>query len=278
MSNIIKADLFRILKGKALYISILVICLISFVSIILMQQATFGVVTTSVDSDMLNTEKVQKLAEAKNLKEYRNVIKSFGAFELDKQIIGGNINLYYLFIAIVVIAASSDFSNGTIKNSLSSAISRRNYYFSKLILCLGLGTALILFNNYFTHFLNLLVNGKEFASSFIEISKITLYQMPLLWGVISLLVCMCFLFQKTALFNGIAIPFIMVIQLVVMGVGSLLRLKMDWYNKYELQSALANLVNDPTTSYILKCVLLGLGYIIIFNIIGYCLFRKTEVK
>lgn len=277
MYNIIKSDLYRILKGKAIYIIMIIIIVISLVSAIGLSAGHIGL-SVGTNLDLNDVETLEKISNTKSLSEYREVMKSLGDFKLDSQIIGTNVNLYYIFIAIVVILISTDFSNSTVKNTLSSAISKRKYYFSKLILSLAICTFIILFNNYFTYIINYIINGSKFSSSFIEITKITLYQFPLLYGIISFLVSLAFLTRKTALFNGISIPFILVVQMVIMGITNLFKIKADWFYNYEIQFALVKLADNASNEYILKCALLGMAYIIIFNAIGYFLFKKSEIK
>lgn len=275
MINIIKSDLYRILRGKAIYICIYIIMMIAVASTITLTPGSVGI---NLGSNEMDSEYIEKISKAKSLDDYREIIMESGTFELDVQMVGNNATLYYIFVVIVVILISTDFSNNTIKNSLSSAISRKKYYFAKLFLSLGICTFLILFNNYFSYFLNLIVNGSKFSSSIFEITKITLYQLPLLYGMISLLVGLSFLCKKTALFNSISIPFIMIFQLVCMMIINIFRLKGDLFYNYEFQYAIAKLVTSPATSYIIKCACLGLAYVIIFNIIGYISFTKSEIK
>ena len=84
-------------------------------------------------------------------------MKEYGAYPLDKEQLGANANLYYFFIIVVVIVLVTDLSNSTAKNTLSSAISRKKYYMSKLITCIGLGTFLVLINNYGSYIINLIM-------------------------------------------------------------------------------------------------------------------------
>ena len=279
MINMIKADLYRIFKGKAIYISCLIIIGLSLVSIIGLTPGHIGM--TSMTNSTMNIEDaefMEKLSDANNLKDIRDLMKSFGGYELDQAVLGTNINLYYIFIVVVVIVICTDFSNKSIKNTLSSAISRKKYYWSKAAIIFLICTFLVLLNNYLSYFMNLLINGKNFASSFIDISKTTLIQCPLIYGIMSLLICFAFLFKKVASFNTISIPFIMVFQLIVYGMINLFRIKADWFYQYEIQNALGNLANHPTNQYILNCTLLGIFYIVIFSIIGYYVFKQTEVK
>ena len=278
MLNIIKSDLFRILRGKAIYIIFIVIILMNILSIVSMTTPNIGIsIGNSGIVDINDTELLQRLSEAKSIGEYRDIMKSQGNYELDKAIIGQNSNLYYFFIAVVVVVLCADFSNKSIKNTLSSAISKRKYYFSKLILIMGIGTVIVLFNNYFSYFLNIAVNGENFASSLTDFTKLTFMQLPLLYGAISLLLCFAFVFRKTSAFNTISIPFIMVVQLIGMAIIILFKLKGDFFN-YEIQMALSNLASNPSSDYILKCILLGVAYIIVFNVIGYYAFKKSEIK
>ena len=128
-------------------------------------------IATRTSIDISDIEMMEKISNAKTLGEFREIMKSNSAFALDKDIVGQNINLYYLFIVITAIVLATDFSNKSIKNTISSAVTRKEYYFSKLLLILGLGTFLILFNNYSTYIVNLIINGKIFSTSLLEFTK-----------------------------------------------------------------------------------------------------------
>lgn len=277
MFNIIKSDLYRLVRSKSFYIAIGIVILMSFISVLTLQAGHIGV-SVSSSVDITDVEVMSKINSAKSLSEFRNIMKSFGSFPLDKDIIANNANLYYIFIAFVAIILVKEFSNKSVKNTLSSAISRKKYYCSKLLFIIFLSTLLILFNNYLNYFLNLTINGKEFASSIDEITRLTIYQLPMLYGIISILICFAFIIRKGSVFNAISIPFFVVVQLVFTIITSIFRIKADWFTNYELQYALANLTNNPTNEYILKCSLLGIGYIIIFSLIGYYAFKKAEIK
>lgn len=280
MLNIIKSDLYRIFKGKSIYIAIIIILGLSFLSICTISPGHIGlsVSNQTVDSTKYDAETLEKINDTNSLTELRKIMKENGRYELDKDIIGTNINLYYVLIVVVFIIICSDFSNSSIKNTLTSAISRKKYYFSKLFLCLGLGTVIILLNTYFTFFINLLINGSLFSSGILEVTKITLMQLPLLLGLISILVCIGFITKKTAIFNSISIPFVLITQMLIYGAIALFRIKDTWFLDYEIQFALENLASNPAIEYIIRCGLLGIAYVIIFNIIGYYSFKKAEIK
>lgn len=280
MFKIIKSDFYRILRGKALYVAIGIMIIMFLSSIIGMSPGHIGITSSRInmESSYLSEEIVEELNNTDSLFETREIMKKYGKFELDKQILGANANLYYIFIVVVAIILVTDLSSSTAKNTLSSEVSRKKYYFSKLFGCLILSTILILFNNFAVYFLNILINGVNFSSSFIEILKITLMQLPLMYGIISLLVCIGMMFRKMSVFNGITIPLIMLVQLIILGVTSLLHINSADIMQYEFQYVLSSLAIEASNAYIIKCVLLGIIYFIIFNIIGYYSLKKAEIR
>ena len=74
MINIMKSDLYRILKGKVIYIVLLVVIFVSILNSMLMQAGNVGI---SFEKDIDN------LNDVSNLKEYRDLVKEVERFELD---------------------------------------------------------------------------------------------------------------------------------------------------------------------------------------------------
>ena len=279
MLNIIKSDLYRVFRGKAIYIAIIFILFLAAVSCFSMSPGHIGITSSSEEQQLVEDEEIlNKVYETDSILETRELMKEYGAYPLDKEQLGANANLYYFFIIVVVIVLVTDLSNSTAKNTLSSAISRKNYYMSKLITCIGLGAFLVLISNYGSYIINLIMNGQEFSAGLLEITKLTILQLPILYGIISMLVCIGFCFRKTGTFNSITIPLIMVIQLIIMGVATLFHFDANNILNYEFQYIIGNLVANPSNTYILKTLVLAVFYIIIFNVIGYRVFRKTEIK
>ena len=279
MLNIIKSDLYRVFKGKSIYVAIIIILILASVSCFSMSPGHIGMTTSSAEQPLIKDEEIlNQVYETDSILETRKLMKEYGAYPLDKAQLGANANLYYFFIIVVVIVLVTDLSNSTAKNTLSSAISRKKYYMSKLITCIVLGTFLVLVNNYGSYLINLIMNGKEFSAGILEITKLTIVQLPILYGIISMLVCIGFCFRKTGTFNSITIPLIIVMQLVIMGCSSLFHLNANNILNYEFQYIIGNLITDPSNTYILKTLVLAVFYIVIFNVIGYSVFKKTEIK
>lgn len=278
MIQLIKSDIYRILKGKAIYISILLLIIFIIYDCFGLTPIWLGTKNNLLDTNYSsNIEKVNdpELYNAKSTTEQRAILKKY-PYELDKAIMGSNANLYYIFIVVIVITLVTDFSNKTIKNTISSSISRKKYYLSKLIIGLLMCTILVLLNNCGLYIVNLLMNGNSFSSSIIEITKITIYQLPLMYGVISMLICIGVLTKKTSLFNAITIPLLLLFQTVFLGIKSLF--KLNSIALYEFQIALCRLANNPSNIFIVKCISLGIIFTIIFSTIGFLYFKKAEIK
>lgn len=280
MINMIKADLYRVFRGKGIYLAILLAVIMAGSSIYVMQPGYIGLTssaTTSGDS-MVDDETGLELSVTNSISKTRKILKETDGYPLDSAIIGTNVNLYYMFIIIVVGVLVTDLSHSTAKNTLSSAISKKKYYLSKLFTCCLLCIGLVLLNNYGIYIFNRLINGAKFSSGIEKITKYTLVQLPIMCGIISLLVCIAFLLRKTAAFNAVSIPFVMAAQMVIMGVSSLFSIKSNHIMEYEYQFMLSNLITDTSLSYVMKSITLAIIYIVVFNILGYNVFRKSEIR
>ena len=167
MLNIIKADLFRILKGKGIYIIIILLFLLSLMSAYTVSPLNVGLNVSgdTTENYGLSDEWLEKLYSVKSMSETRDILINHGHYEVDVANVVHNKNMYYFFIAVVVFVLCCDFSNGTIKNTVSTNISKKKYYFSKLLLAIGLGTIITFLNVYFAYFSNLFMNGNNFVSS-----------------------------------------------------------------------------------------------------------------
>lgn len=280
MLNMMKADMYRIVRGKSIYIITLIIIALEIVNIISISAGaiSMGINPNLVTGDEYDYEYLEKLEKANSISEYRKIIKDNGGFELDTDIMAENGNFYYIIIVLVIIVVTCDFSNKSVKNTLSSAISRKKYYISKMLLLYLITTIVLVFNTYFSYFLNLLVNGSSFVSSIGNVTKILLLQLPLIYGIITLLGSIAFITRKTSIFNAISIPLIAVVELIAMGICTLFRLDAVKIFEYDFTFMLRNIANNQTDTLIMKSLVLAIVYIVLFNIVGYFVFKKSEVK
>ena len=277
MLNIIKADLFRILKGKGIYIIIILLFLLSLMSAYTVSPLNVGLNVSGDTTETygLSDEWLEKLYSVKSMSETRDILINHGHYEVDVANVVHNNNMYYFFIAVVVFVLCCDFSNGTIKNTVSTNISKKKYYFSKLLLAIGLGTIITFLNVYFAYFSNLFMNGNNFVSSFSNITLLTIRQLPLLYAIISVLITIAVIVRKTSIYNGISIPLLMLFQLIL-GFMNTFNLP-KWIYNYEFETALGKLCLNPTNTYIMQTLSLWTIVFIITTTIGYSYFKKRDI-
>lgn len=277
MLNIIKADLFRILKGKGIYIIIILLFLLSLMSAYTVSPLNVGLNVSgdTTENYGLSDEWLEKLYSVKSMSETRDILINHGHYEVDVANVVHNNNMYYFFIAVVVFVLCCDFSNGTIKNTVSTNISKKKYYFSKLLLAIGLGTIITFLNVYLAYFSNLFMNGNNFVSSLSNITLLTIRQLPLLYAIISVLITIAVIVRKTSIYNGISIPLLMLFQLIL-GFMNTFNLP-KWIYNYEFETALGKLCLNPTNTYIMQTLSLWTIVFIITTIIGYSYFKKRDI-
>lgn len=282
MINMIKADLYRITKNVAFYIAIGLVLLMLGVSIYVVQPGTMGQMSVGdvntveymqdadIDSDDVSVQEM-------SVQEMRKMILNTEGYELDKNILAANMNLYYVFIFIAVLAITVDFSAGGVKNTLSSAINRNRYFLSKTLFVFGMCILIFFMNTYVCYFGNLIFNDGKVSSDLWTVTKISLLQLPPILALMSVLIGIAFTVKKTSVFNIIAIPLVMVFQLVMSLVITLFNLDSK-ITDFELQIMIGKLASEPPTDYITKSYIYCAVLIIAFLSLGYTSFKKSEIK
>lgn len=276
MTNMIRADFYRILRSRGIYLAITLMLLMIGMSIYGVAAGSVGLHISSGMEDGLengSSEQTQPLS----MSEYRKLQLNAEGHPLDRDVLANNLNLYYVFIFVVVIALTADFSNGTVKNTLSSAIGRNRYFLSKLAIVNLCCTALFILNTYVTHFANILFNSRKFASDIGTITKVSLLQLPAILTLVSVLTGIGFMVKRTAVFNTVTIPFIMVAQLILSFFARFFQLN-ESFLQYELQTMINKLARDPSGSYLLHSYLVCAAVIVACNSLGYLFFKKTEIS
>ena len=272
MINMMKADLYRIFRGTGIYIAILIMIALTVTSIVMKEPGYIGNASVTYDDETIaEVSEFIPTETSDNQEEHKMLVRS---------ILGHNTNLYYPMIILVFVILMSDFSNKTLKNTLTSAVSKRRYFSYKLLMSLGFCAVFITLSNLFVYTLNYIVNGREYTEPIINILKVTVLQMPMLLGIVCFLVFIGFLTRKTALYNAVTIPFVMIYQIIFGAIYSLTEsdLLEKYLTKYELQMALDRLSRFPDTGYCINCACIGIFEIAIFAVLSWLIFRKTEVR
>lgn len=277
MINMIKADFYRISKSMVIYIALAFLIFMAAMDIYFVEPGSVGIRYSSgpaVENELneMSQEELINLSSG----EYREIMLRTQGYALDRDVLSANINLYYVFIFVAAIAVTVDFSGSCVKNTLSSAISRKKYFLSKLATVSLCCLVFLFINTYLVYFGNIIFNSKNLASDIGTVTKITLLQIPPILAFASILTGFAFIFRRTAVFNALTIPFFMIIQLLL-NLTVFMKLPESIYN-YELQIMISKLAFEPSAGYILKSYAVCAAIIILFNTAGWLVFKKAEIK
>lgn len=281
MINIIKADMYRMVRNVGLYIAAAILLFMIGMSIYSISPGSVGMANIG-DISTVHTLEEGDRAEVVDLrdislKDYRKIMINSEGYALDKDILTANMNLYYIFIFITAIIITLEFSGGCIKNTLSSAISRNKYFVSKAIVVFGLCIFTFFLNTYLVYFSNLIFNGKNLSSDLWTVTKATLVQLPPALALISILFGIAFMTKKTAAYNMVTIPFIVVFQLLFNLATKLFDIPVKYYY-YELQLMFGKLLDNPSKSYMMQSYGVCAVIAVLFITAGWLCFRKAEIK
>lgn len=269
MINLMKADLYRIFRCSGIYFAFAIVIIISSLSVAMKEPGYIGNGSLSLEHEGETVVMVSASTEDTDAEKL-----------LVRSVIANNINLYYPLIIVVFMILMSDFSNKTLKNTLTSVVSKGKYFAYKLTMCLGFSMLFIIFGNLFIYFQNLIVNGERYTESISNIFKATFLQMPILLGIVSFLVFIGFFSKRAALYNGISISIISVFQLSLGAIYFITKSKLlgKFLEKYEWQAILGKLAYFPESKYCVICLIIGLAEIIIFGGLSYLIFKRSEIK
>lgn len=248
MLNIIKADLFRIFKGKGIYVFLLAIIALCSVSIYLRSPGHIG-----ISGGLTSNSEVTKEDDLATPEDVRKVAGESNEL-LDEGMMKVNGNLYYVLIFVVFAVICVDLANHTAKNVISTDVSRTTYYFAKLLLTWGLGIAIIAISTYLGYFGNIIFNAPSHY-----IAAIT---------------------QKTSRYNAIAIVLVMVSQMLLMTIITVFNIDGSIIMQFEFETILRDMavIGQIEIKTLLTGILTGIGLIIASSMIGVTYFKRYNIK
>ena len=253
MINMIKAELYRLTKSKGFYI--FWICAVFTFMISVIYHAPGGI---SLGAPL----------------DYSDDIK------MDIVQTAMNFSYYFFLIIPVFCIISSEYSEHTIKNTITSAISRKKYFTAKYAFTLFYSLLSFLTANYLFYFINRIINGSKYSSPVSDYSKALFSQLPLFTAIVSLFIFLAFLLRKGAAFNAVTIitPIVYTtISLVLYGIdGS--KKAAEKMLTYEISTMISKLAIECTDSYRTKCYIISMAVTVSSFVLGYVLFTKRELE
>jgi len=253
-----KADLYRIFRGKAFYITLLL-----FLAFILLQ------VVTGYTESLIPTM------------QDRNNTPITGATAPFEMMNNSDTTLFFLLSFIVTVAAF-DFSAGTVKNVLASGTERAQYYLAKLVLslifCFLISFVMVTLSSAMATMIRGF--GGEFDTAFIgRVSRAFGAQLIVLFAVTCVGVFFVFVAKNVAATIALFLAFGLLPQLIIAFVASFNE-NLTFLFNFDLWGNAVRLVNVDLmkASDIVLALLSGTFYIAVSTIGGIMLFEKSEVK
>jgi ABC-type transport system involved in multi-copper enzyme maturation permease subunit len=257
MLNIMRSDLYRITKGKCLYITLIIFLTLTVIQAVFPGRVFWG------------------------LKPLVNIPAELDGMHSHLAVMVSADNIIYIMLSIIFVLAATDFSSGAVKNTLSSGVSRTKLYLSKLML--GSLICIIMYASaiFLSTLAVTLITGFGGTFSFAYMLSVLIpfaAQLVMLIGVISIGISIIFITKKGAALNAIYLSFFIgittIIVLIARATGYEFLVKYDFV--LNLQS-LADVENMAAVD-IFRALVIGMAFTVICTSIGILAFKKSEIK
>lgn len=280
MLSLIKADLYRILRGKAIYIT-----LVGLVLYIVLEISALNFIATSELTAGIMSEVSSEMGDSDMLAMTGFTIQMTGINCLVIFVSMAQ-NIMYLLLPAAIVVAGTDFNIGTVKNILSRGCTRIKYFFSKYLLITLINIALLIIGYIVAFLIGTVLHGvgtdaTGVTSSYMAnvIKAALLCFLPYL-GYSSVAVFLVFLFKRTA--SSIAFYFLFgTIPVLIVTLLTLYNSKLDiladifLYNAF---SSILNIVNEGVTNSVIIGIVVSLCYILLSMCGSFLVFKQAEIK
>jgi len=262
MMNIIRADIYAMIRGKGLYITFALLVLLNYVQI--SSQGNFGITLTD---EALGVE-----TRAVGLDGIRSAMLLYENM---------SVTMFFL-LPLVLLAAAPIFTHGTVKNYISWGISRTKLYFSKLCISVALCIIMVFFYMSTGMAIATVLNGWGGVAPdgyWLIVFQTLAAQTLLLIALSCIGVFFVFTFKRTSIVMGAYAAFCfapgMAIALLVDKGFNITRL-MD----FDLMLGLMRLgyLSQLETDSVFFLSVAGVFYIIVATTCGITLFKRAEIK
>ncbi len=261
MTNLIKADIYRILRGKAFYVTLGLVILFSAINIVA------GTIVIGV-----NTEAAEAFASSF---EYFD-----GVAAASFLMTSGDSTLYFA-VAMFITTSMDMFTFGAVKNDISSGMPRNKLYYSKWILSsvicvlillayLGAGIALAA----------VLHGAGDWSGAVLpNFFKAAGGQLLLLLALNSVGIFFCFLMRNSTAAACSYIAFT-VLPGMVFSIIALINPRFDWLRGYDLRAMMTSFayIGEMASADIIRNVIVGAVVLAASAFAGMAVFKRAEIK
>ena len=264
MLNLMKADMYRIFRGKGMYITLGLTIL--FVALTVFVFRSVAIVVGVTDVDPLDFERMTYVTGADaSLLALNNV----------------NSVMHLFLIVPFMLIAVSVFSSGAVKNELCAGIGRSGLYLGKWVLSVVLGLLYLAFNLLLTVAMALPIDGLGYWGSghLANVLQSFGLQALVMAAFISVGIFISFVTRRTSATLGAFLAFIFVPRLI----ASILAMAFEGaasFIYYDLVAQFAFFadVSAIDSTQLVRGILIALGYIVVPTVVGIALFKKAEIK
>ena len=260
MINMMRADLYRIFRSKAIYITFVVMVVILFLQINAHQTGTNIGINFTMGEDFY-LESVATGAVAAQV-----ILQSMG-------------DMIFILLPLILAVSMAVFSSGTIKNDLSMGTSRVRLYLSKWVLSAAVcATYIVLYISIAVIFATV-SNGLGYWGNGLLANVLRIFGMQMLFVLAfsSVGVFLCFVTKKSAIVIASYIAFALLPPMIAALLHGIIPSVMEAYVNYDLwlQFTIFSQVADAN---IFRGLAVGLAYLIVPTVGGIMLFKKAEIK
>lgn len=253
MFNMIKADIYRLVRSVGIYIFLLVI----------LGTYSISIATKSAGGVALGM-----------MPQFAPEIK------IDIKQMGFNFTWFFVFIIPVFVILLSDFSEKTIKNTVSSAISRKKYFLTKAAMIELFVVVSFVFINLLYYATNRLINGEKYSSDFSDFFMVILKQLPIFLFIGAVFIALAVIVKRAAAFNAIAITAPIAyttIALILFAIKATKKFAEKVLLEYDINYMVAQMASGATETYRNTCLTGACIGTVLALVLGYWLFTKREI-
>ncbi|MCL2405475.1 MAG: ABC transporter permease [Defluviitaleaceae bacterium] len=278
MSKLFRADIYRILQGKALFITLVVMLAINVLMIVsyhMMQTRRIDAITITIGNE----------AQLENQEQWEALIDELPAMNSVNvlNVLTQNMeNMFFFLLPIIIVVAGAIFTHGTVKNDVSFGISRTQLYMSKLLLSMIISALFLVFYIASGVIIAAIVGGLGSPAptghwaNFVQVIGA---QYVLITAMICIGTFLAFTTKRTAAVNGAYIAIIFVPALVI-SILSVANPSLERLFDFNITSQVMNLSNIRymQASEIATALGVGVFWILVTTLGGLALFKRTEIK
>ena len=291
MVNILKADLFRIGKDRIWIIVLTALLIVFTIPGLYTLRDTGGVSAYEQEVDL--REHIESrlpdygVESAYDLttEQYREIVLSLEGYKTDVDIIGGaSFPLFEVIVVLEVLLVTRDFSLHSIKNTLSSPIRRKTYYFAKYATIMILSVSIVVVVNLMVWIANMIINGTEKSLPFGTLMLITFLSLIPLTAYVSLVHALAFLIRKSLPYSLVTIGTtlaagnILLNLLLILGGEDPSIVRLLLYLPSIMYSGITSTHADDYVPYVYICIALCVTLTAVSLTGGYLFFKNREIK